>query len=91
MAPTYFYYWFGMLSPIIFGALVYAYIKLYLKNKNTESIIVRNLCIGTSAYFVATVPRWFLYGPFLIIRGEAIMVIGIILTSIISSSMKNTK
>lgn len=90
---TYFYYWIGLLSPVLFGAIVYAYIKLYnrIKYSQVKSMIRRDLYKGVSAYFVATVPRWFLYNPFSLIRGEAIMVIGVILTSAVSSAMLNKK
>lgn len=89
VSPVYLYYWIGLLSPILFGILVYEYIKLYdhVKFKKMRSMLHHDLYAAVSAYFVATVPRWFLYGPFSLIRGEAIMAIGILLASTVSLVM----
>ena len=74
VSPTYFYFWIGLFGAVLFGLLVYFYIRTLsrfendkCKKKNT------NLAIAVSAYFVSTVGRWFLYGPFPLIRSELLM------------------
>ena len=71
VSPTYFYFWLGLFGAVLFGLLVYFYIRTLSRFENGKCKNVNtNLSIAVSAYFVSTVGRWFLYTPFPLIRSE---------------------
>ena len=76
VSPIYFYMWFGLWGAVLFAIIVCGYLKWICKKKNKKkSSIKQSLIEAVSAYFVASVPRWFLYEPFGLLRGELIVTI----------------
>ena len=61
----FFYVWFSYFGGLLFSLYVYFYEKIMMKiSKSITEFKV--YCI---TYFVATVPRWYLYGPWSMTRG----------------------
>ena len=76
VSPIYFYMWFGLWGAVLFAIIVCGYLKWICKRKDMiKSSIKQSLIEAASAYFVSSVPRWFLYEPFGLLRGELIVVI----------------
>ncbi len=90
VSPLYFYFWFGLWGAVIFALLVYAYVRcIYVVQYNNGKFKKGNQNINKalSAYFVSSVPRWFLYEPFGLLRGEMITLIVALIAGIINSLM----
>lgn len=82
VSVTYFYFWFGLLGALLFAWIVFAYIKAVSKRKrHTFSPAFR---YELFIYFVSTVPRWYLYGPYGIIRGSMLFSIAYFLFCFVS-------
>ncbi len=61
----FFYVWFSYIGSLIYGIIVRHYIKLISNiSDNTE-----DYKMGIFFYFIASVPRWYLYGPWSMFRG----------------------
>lgn len=61
VSTGFFYVWFGSIGAFVFGFIVHFYISLSAIKKDIYKYIYM--------YFVATVPRWYLYGPLPLFRG----------------------
>lgn len=74
VSPAYFYFWFGYIGVLMFSFLVFFYInKIYIVKSNSKKKTKIILHEAMVAYFVSSVPRWFLYDPYSLIRGEMIL------------------
>lgn len=61
----FFYVWFSYLGSLVYGWIVGFYAK-FINETDKESAPVKQCAM---LYFVATVPRWYLYGPWSFTRG----------------------
>lgn len=64
----FFYVWFAYFGSIIMSIVVYYYENLIIKNSKNISDYKKIALL----YAVATVPRWYLYGPWALTRGIAV-------------------
>lgn len=87
VSPVYFYFWFKELGGFIFGIIVMFYIKM-IENIHKNHNRIKH-CIFV--YFVSSTARWYIYGPFSIIRGTLLMVIMYIFLVLINSFSKEKK
>jgi hypothetical protein len=68
--PIYMYYYLGAVGSVMISFVVVMYMKIlnnYLK--------VKFLYIVMGVYFVVTVPRWYLYSPYQLLRGMLLIII----------------
>lgn len=74
VSPVYFYFWFGIGGAVLFAGMVYGYLRAICKNQKIhyedKKKKINNMI---SAYFIAMVPRWYLYDPLSLMRGVMIM------------------
>lgn len=71
ISPSYFYFWFNYIGSLIFGILVQLYNYIYKKYLTVKaSTYFQKLGIILSWYFIASVGRWYCYGPMPLLRGE---------------------
>lgn len=75
VSPAYFYFWFGMFGVLIFTLIVYWYIKKTFCIGHITDRRKRIIYICMSCYFISMTPRWFLYGPYSLIRGGLLMLL----------------
>lgn len=83
VVSNYFYHNFGGVSQGFFfvwfsyvGALIYAIVILaYTRFINNKSVTLTPVKCSAIIYVVASVPRWYLYGPWSLFRGVLICVI----------------
>lgn len=61
----FFFVWFGYLGSYVFSIFIYWFEKILIKYRANIS----DIKIFIIVYFVATVPRWYLYGPWSMTRG----------------------
>ncbi len=76
ISPTYFYFWFKYIGPVLFALLVNVYIKMYVKS--TRKVLVNfseKLMYILSMYFICNVGRWYCYGPMYLFRGAFVCII----------------
>lgn len=76
ISPTYFYFWFKYIGPVLFALLVNVYIKMYVKS--TRKVLVNfseKLMYILSMYFICNVGRWYCYGPMCLFRGAFVCII----------------
>ena len=78
ISPIYFYMWLGLFGAVFFSLIVYFYIRIYSREENGSYRTKHTeIYIASSAFFVATVNRWYLYNPYTLIRGQLIMLVAI--------------
>ena len=70
----FFFVWFGYLGSYIFSTVIYWFEKILIKYRTNISEIK----IFIIVYFVATVPRWYLYGPWSMTRGIFVCLVSFI-------------
>lgn len=71
VSPIYFYYWIGLLGPVLISKIIIFYFGLLEKYKNIDNDYIALLNI----YIICTVPRWYLYGVSPLFRGVLIFTI----------------
>lgn len=67
----FFYTWFSYAGPYIFALMIMYYIKALYQTNNKHNLI--KAC--AFLYLIASVPRWYLYGPWSMTRGVLICII----------------
>lgn len=74
VSPIFFYIWFSYMGPLIFAIVVRFYINVVTgAYQNSKKYIDIRYC--AILYVVASVPRWYLYGPWSLFRGVMICLI----------------
>ncbi len=82
---SYFYYWFGWFGVFIIGLYIGKLMKLTSKLNPSSSDFQKLLVI----YFVATLPRWYLYYPVTLFRGMLIFIIIYVIFNILLGNKAN--
>jgi len=83
----FFYVWFSYLAPLIFAMIVCFIINSIVREKQS----CRDSKLAVVLYLIATVPRWYLYGPWSLTRGLLICFIVFLLSNIIHKNLSNLK
>ena len=71
----FFYVWFSYLGSLVFAIAINQYIKL----TSLVSSKITDIKLCAVLYAVATVPRWYLYGPWPLFRGVIICLLGFVI------------
>lgn len=71
VTPGFFYVWFSYAGSLVFSLIIYCYIRFISGLKKT--VTINRAC--TVLYIVSSVPRWYLYGPWSLLRGTMICII----------------
>lgn len=71
VTPGFFYVWFSFAGPAVFAVIVRFYMKFI---ENIEAKPSEFKCCA-ALYFISTVPRWYLYGPWSMTRGVLVCVV----------------
>ena len=83
----FFYVWFSYLGPLIYGCIVGFFIK-FINSGGKKNTPVKRCAM---LYVVATVPRWYLYGPWSFTRGVLICCIIFVFISFIRKTFLTRK
>ncbi len=71
VTPGFFFVWFSYIGSLIYSLIILAYTKLI----NYKKIVITPVKCSVLIYVVASVPRWYLYGPWSLLRGALICMI----------------
>lgn len=68
VSQGFFFVWFSYMGALIYAAIILAYTRFI----NNENLILTPTKCCAAIYIVASVPRWYLYGPWPLFRGVLI-------------------
>lgn len=71
VSQGFFFVWFSYMGALIYSIIILLYTRII----NDEKMILTPIKCCTIIYVVASVPRWYLYGPWSLLRGILICVI----------------
>ena len=81
VSQGFFFVWFSYMGALIYAAIILAYTRFI----NDRRVTLTPEKCSAIIYVVASVPRWYLYGPWSLFRG---VIICVLLTKIIIYSEK---
>ena len=77
LLPFYFNFYLGWIGVIVSALIVKFYINIINKLNIDSNYLIKAVCI----YVCITVPRWYLYSPFPLLRGTVLLVLLCIVTN----------